>query len=235
MDENVVAAIEAFWSLRDSQIQAIEVSQGGSGRDAVVGGQHLNAIRDLLVKALIHLGVPSDFIHTSGPKKNMPGYFRPTKNWDLAVSDASGNVVGLFELKSQVGSFGNNANNRAEEAVGNPIDISVAFSNGLLPVKPWLAYIFVIEDAIDSRKISLQKQGSAYDRDPVFASASYLDRIGILAERAMSAGLYDAAWVIATGEPGSEWPIWTELSKPVSWEEFRSALRDFVQGQDFSK
>ena len=53
---------------------------------------------------------------------NLPGWYRPEKKWDLLfVSD--GNLVASIEFKSQIGpSFGNNFNNRAEEAIGSATD-----------------------------------------------------------------------------------------------------------------
>ena len=52
----------------------------------------------------------------------LPGYFRPTKLWDLLVIN-QGRLVAALELKSQIGpSFGNNFNNRTEEALGTAID-----------------------------------------------------------------------------------------------------------------
>ena len=48
----------------------------------------------------------------------LPGYFLPTKLWDL-LSINEGRLVAGLECKSQVGpSFGNNFNNRTEEAIG---------------------------------------------------------------------------------------------------------------------
>ena len=53
----------------------------------------------------------------------LPGFYRPTKKWDLVVID-QGKLVAAIELKSQVGpSFGNNFNNRTEEAIGNAVDV----------------------------------------------------------------------------------------------------------------
>ena len=41
----------------------------------------------------------------------LPGYFRPTKLWDLLVT-YKGQLIAAIELKSHVGpSFGNNFNN----------------------------------------------------------------------------------------------------------------------------
>lgn len=228
--DRVTAAIAAFWGSRATQLAAIGNSQGGT-RDAVVGGQHLNAVRDLLVDEMIRTGAPIANTHATGSAKTMPGYFRPSKNWDLAVKNDAGAVAALFELKSQVGSFGNNANNRAEEAVGNPIDLDQAVAHGIVPVRPWTAYIFVIEDAEASRHSRNTRATTAYPIDPVFETVSYVDRVGILAERAVESGLYDAAWVVATPKPaGLDSPVfWSDANETVSWRAFSAALSAFVE------
>jgi hypothetical protein len=55
----------------------------------------------------------------------LPGYYRPTKKWDFLVL-IDGRLVAVVETKSQVGSFGNNFNNRTEEAVGSAADLWTA-------------------------------------------------------------------------------------------------------------
>ena len=53
----------------------------------------------------------------------LPGFFRPTKEWDLLVVK-DGHLIAVIEAKSQVGpSLGNNFNNRTEEAMGSAIDL----------------------------------------------------------------------------------------------------------------
>jgi hypothetical protein len=57
----------------------------------------------------------------------LPGFFRPTKLWDMLVIH-EGKLIAAIELKSQVGpSFGNNFNNRTEEAIGNAHDLWTAY------------------------------------------------------------------------------------------------------------
>jgi hypothetical protein len=61
----------------------------------------------------------------------LPGYFRPAKEWDLLVISKN-NLIASIEIKSQVGpSFGNNFNNRVEEALGNACDIWTAYREGI--------------------------------------------------------------------------------------------------------
>jgi len=50
------------------------------------------------------------------------GRFRSSKNWDFLVITPRKKLLVAIELKSQVGSYGNNFNNRAEEAIGSAVD-----------------------------------------------------------------------------------------------------------------
>lgn len=64
----------------------------------------------------------------------MPGYYRRAKNWDIVVTDR-GILVAAIECKSQVGSFGNNFNNRTGEAIGNAVDLWRAYEADLVGAK----------------------------------------------------------------------------------------------------
>ena len=81
-------------------------------------------------------------------KTELPGWFRAEKNWDLLVV-ADGKLVAIVEFKSQVGSFGNNFNNRTEEALGNATDLWAAYEEGAFSPseRPWLGYLMILEDA----------------------------------------------------------------------------------------
>jgi len=63
-------------------------------------------------------------------KIELPGFFRPTKEWDMLVV-VNGHLLAAIEAKSQVGpSFGNNFNNRTEEAIGSAVDLWTAYREG---------------------------------------------------------------------------------------------------------
>jgi hypothetical protein len=66
----------------------------------------------------------------------LPGFFRPTKLWDLLVI-RDRELVAALAFKSHVGpSFGNNFNNRAEEALGTAADFWTAFREGAFGKTP---------------------------------------------------------------------------------------------------
>ena len=113
----------------------------------------------------------------------LPGFFRPTKLWDLLVV-RDGRLIAAIEFKSQVGpSFGNNANNRAEEAIGTAVDLWTAYREGAFgeTPKPFLGYFFLLEDAPESRS-PVEESSPHFAVFPEFAQASYADRYNILCQ-----------------------------------------------------
>ena len=76
-----------------------------------------------------HVGIAGRCIHTARRRTSIPGFYRPTKDWD-AIIVFQGRLLAALEFKSQVGSLGNNFNNRVEEALGSAADLSVAHQCG---------------------------------------------------------------------------------------------------------
>ena len=118
---------------------------------------------------------------------------------------SGGRLVAAIELKSQVGpSFGNNFNNRTEEAIGNAADIWRAYEEGTFgDVRPWLGYMFVLEEAPKST-VPVRVATSVFRAEPIFEGTSYKDRYAILCQRLVRERLYDAAcFATSSREPGS--------------------------------
>ena len=110
----------AFWGNREKakqkQIEAGTVDQGE--RTGVTSGKNMDGFIALVIALVKGNGLAHASIHQERAMLTLPGFFRPTKLWDLLVLDKDRLVAGI-ELKSQVGpSFGNNFNNRTEEAIG---------------------------------------------------------------------------------------------------------------------
>ncbi len=233
-DQQISDALIAFWGSRDAQA-ARQQSSGrvdAGTRGSVTGGQHLNAVGDLVESVTASAKPARVTVHSGGGNRNpltaIAGWFRPTKQWDI-VYRLDGEPVAVIELKSQVGSFGNNANNRAEEAVGNAADLLAAQRHGQLPSHLWRGYIFVIEDCDASRKPSTLGDDDRWAMDERFANASYVQRVSILCDRLVDDGLYDGAWAVATSQPPSF--SWVEPDPPLTgFDRFASGLRGFLQG-----
>lgn len=141
----------------------------------------------------------------------IPGYYRRSKNWDV-VAIHKGNLVGVVELKSQVGSEGRNGNNRIEEALGNAFDAGVAQdlnrAFGALPV--WTAFC-VIFGSDPTLAAPVRTRGlPLFATDPAFDNMTYGDQWAIAIERFVQTGAYSAGWMAVT---------WTNRDGYVDYEE----------------
>lgn len=125
--------------------------------------------------------------------------FRPTKDWDLLALD-DGELVSAIELKSISSSFGNNANNRAEESIGSVVDAIEAYNErlyGNCSIPPVMGYAMIVCDCDESRSTSARPAHSPhFDIDEAFKGVSYLDRFHILCDRLRRKSLYNAVWLV---------------------------------------
>lgn len=124
----IKAAIKSFWETKQKQLTA---SGDSSNRGAVVGGKQLDAFADLLKTLAIEQGVPEECIYTI--QAYLPGYYRSSKDWDFLIIAPNKKLIAAVELKSQIGSYGNNFNNRTEEAIGSAVDLWTAFRENQFP------------------------------------------------------------------------------------------------------
>lgn len=199
--EDYDAAVRAFWHGRDLQTQKqIESGKIDAGtRGSVTGGLHLTALQDLIASQFDPLVAQGAVIRKSGIIP-LPGYYRRTKNWDIVVTYGD-TLVAAIECKSQVGSFGNNFNNRTEEAIGNAVDIWRAYEAGLIgAVKPWIGFAFIFEHAPKSNTPVKDSGKPLYRPDSAFDDSSYTDRYRLLFQRLVRERLYDAACLVSTAK-----------------------------------
>lgn len=195
LDERFRQAVQAFWDARDRQQQK-QVAAGkidAGTRGAVTGGAQMGALEVLLTDVLLDAGL-SPYHIRARTALSLPGYYRSEKRWDLLVV-ADGQLLLAVEFKSQVGpSFGNNFNNRTEEAIGNAEDIWTAYREGRFGhhPPPFLGYFFLLEDC--PRVHAPVTNAEPYFKvDPVFEGASYVKRYQVLCERLVLERKYNAA------------------------------------------
>lgn len=119
----------------------------------MTGGNNMDGFIALLADLVKSNGLKTAEIHLQRKALTLPGYFRPTKLSDMLVIDRS-KLIAALEFKSQVGpSFGNNFNNRVEEAVGTAADFWTAYRGGAFGeiARPFIGWIMLVEDAAGSR------------------------------------------------------------------------------------
>ena len=104
-------AVAKYWQTRkqqqDKQKQSGRSDQGA--RAAVTGGAQMDGFIELFTDLITEAGIERQYIFRQKALE-LPGFFRPTKEWDLLVV-RKGSLILALEAKSQVGpSFGNNFN-----------------------------------------------------------------------------------------------------------------------------
>jgi len=182
----------------------------------------LGAIRNVIVEA----GVKPSHIYDARGQTYLPGFFRPAKGWDLVVV-RDDSLIAAIELKSQVGpSFGNNFNNRTEEAMGTALDTWTAFREGAFQTTPppWLGYLVLLEDCAGSTQpVRVNERHFAVFRE--FRGASYAVRYEEFCRRLVRERQYDAAcFLMSHRERASEVPNYSEPATDLSARSFLSEL-----------
>jgi hypothetical protein len=192
-------------------------------RSEVTGGGHLDAVTEAISSVFIDAGIPKEWIFDSRTNLELPGYFRAEKQWDIVVAHDT-KLVAAVELKSIWGSYGNNLNNRVEEAIGSATDIAKALRSGLLgQSSPWLGYVFIIKDD-DSIHKKTRFREPHFPVDEVFKDSTYLKRLEVLCSRLVAERLYDNAWYVCLNENGEHF----EPNENMTWRKFEAAIKGKV-------
>lgn len=207
----VKAAVKSFWEIKQKQLSA---SNESSNRGAVVGGKQLDAFADLLRTIAIEQGVPEACIYTK--QAYLPGYFRSSKDWDFLIIAPNKKLIAAIELKSQIGSYGNNLNNRAEEAIGSAVDLWTAFRENQFPdqTAPWIGYLTIVGKD-EKSTCAISNNEPHYSVLPEFKNASYLDRYRILCQKLILERHYSMAALICTSGPDHFEDISTDTSVEI--------------------
>ena len=215
-------AVSAFWFTKERQLAD---SGDSSNRGAVVGGKQMDGFVELLRQVAVDSGVPAESVITD--KNYLPGYFRSSKDWDMLVISPSGKLVAAVELKSQVGSYGNNFNNRTEEAIGSAVDLWTAFREGQFPEQqaPWVGWLMVVgRDKASEQPV--RNYEPHFPVRPEFKEASYLDRYRILCQKLILERHYTSTALIWTSNGDS----FGDVSSDISIARFLNSFSSYLKG-----
>ena len=226
LNNGIAKAVRHFWETRSNQAKkqqdAGRSDQGSRG--AVTGGKQMDGFV-LLVRDIVRdAGLPDDCIHTSAGLE-LPGYFRPEKKWDLIVVDRNV-LIAAIEFKSQVGpSFGNNFNNRSEEAIGVAQDIWTAYREGAFPAseRPWLGYVMMLEDCPESTSPVAVRQPH-FPVFPEFVGATYAERYQLLLTKLIRERLYDSACFLMSTPTSGPKGRYTIPDRNLSFSQLAASL-----------
>lgn len=219
-------SVKAFWGnrvlARQKQLEAGKADQGERG--AVTGGKNMDGFLALMLDLIAKNGLKDAKIYQDRAALTVPGYFRPTKLWDLLVIH-KGQLIAALEFKSQVGpSFGNNFNNRAEESIGTAHDFWTAYREGAYGESPppFLGWLVLVEQCEKSTR-PVTATSPHFPIREEFTGASYLQRYQLMCEKLVREQLYTAACVMSSPRTADESGEYHSLSELTS-------LKTFVTG-----
>jgi hypothetical protein len=220
-------AVKHFWSTRGNQARRQGRRSGArdaGNRTAVTGGKQLDGFVELVRDFLIASGIDRSCIFCNQAVE-LPGWFRAEKKWDLLVI-AKGQLIAAMEFKSQVGSFGNNFNNRTEESLGSATDIWTAYREGAfaLSQRPWLGYVMVLEEASKSLTPVGVKQPH-FPVFPEFRDASYTKRYELLMTKLVRERLYDSATLLLSSQDSAADGSYHQPLTELSFENLLTSLK----------
>lgn len=223
-------AVQFYWQTRAGQT-AKQRAGGGSdqgSRSAVTGGAQMDGFIALLTRLVIEAGIDPSHIHHQNSLE-LPGYFRPSKRWDFLVVVEKQLLVAL-EAKSQVGpSFGNNFNNRTEEAMGSALDLWTAYRESafISSVRPWIGYMFLLEDCASSTRPVGVKEPH-FKVFPEFKDSTYAKRYELFCRRLVLERHYEhSAFLLSNSEKGMKGD-YSEPAPDLTFQLFAQSLVDHV-------
>jgi len=230
LEQQIAEAVAHYWLTRKAQTERQKkrgISDAGL-RSAVTGGAQMDGFINLFTNLIVDTGIDNRFLFRK-KSLELPGFFRPTKEWDLLVVK-NGHLVVVIEAKSQVGpSFGNNFNNRTEEAMGSALDLWTAFREGAFNggIQPFLGYFFMIEDRGASNRPVRVKEPH-FRVFPEFVGASYMKRYELFCRKLVLERHYTSASFITSDRETGLKGTYREPANDLSFSIFAKSLVSHV-------
>ncbi len=228
--KEIEKAVSHYWMTRHSQRekQKIRGINDAGLRSAVTGGSQMDGFISLFSRLVIEAGIGEECIFYKNHLE-LPGFFRPTKEWDLLVVK-DGQLIAALEAKSQAGpSFGNNFNNRTEEAMGTALDLWTAFREGAFNGghQPFLGYFFMLEDC-DASNRPVRVKEPHFKIFPEFTGASYMKRYELFCRKLILERHYSSSSFIISDSENGKTGKFNEPAADLSFSNFAKSLAAHV-------
>ncbi|GBQ57535.1 PaeR7I family type II restriction endonuclease [Komagataeibacter swingsii] len=202
-------ATMAFWGNRQKALEAkIEAGTVDTGeRGAVTAGNTMDGFTALMIDLVQANGLAHAKIYRRRSVLTLPGFFRPTKLWDILVI-LDGRLIAAVEMKSHVGpSFGTDT------------------------ARPFVGWLVMVEDADKSRRPSKRESSQHFPIFEEFRGASYLDRYDILCKKLALESLYTAACVLASPRSAVTTGEYEDMSDLTSLKSFVASFAAHIAAE----
>jgi hypothetical protein len=225
-------AVKAFWGNRNAAMERQIASgrQDAGTRGAVTSGKNMDGFVVLAEDLVKRNGLTNANVCLNRGLLALPGFFRPTKLWDMLVIQG-GRLVAALEFKSHIGpSFSNNFNNRIEEAIGTAHDLWTAYQMGALGTdvpRPFLGWVMLVEDCPASRA-PIREAEPHFAVFPEFKRASYAARYDLLCKKLVQENLYASSSCLLSPRAAVSDGQYCHMSELTSLKTFVTAFAGHI-------
>ena len=211
-EDRLRKAVAHYWRTLAAQSSKQKAGMDHGRRSAVTGGKQMDGFCELVDWVLRENGLGEASIYVRSDRE-LPGFFRPTKEWDMLVVH-EGRTVAAIEFTSQrVPPLASDTNSHIEETIAMAEGMWTAFrqeANGRSRPRPWLGWVMLFED----RTVS-GSYGRCYEQ---------------ILRKFTHERLFDSAALLASPEKGGDQGTFIEPTEDLSMKCFLASLIGCVGG-----
>jgi hypothetical protein len=151
-EDRLRKAVAHYWRTLAAQSSKQKAGMDHGRRSAVTGGKQMDGFCELVDWVLRENGLEEASIYVRSDRE-LPGFFRPTKEWDMLVVHEGRTIAAIEFTSRRVPPLASDTNTPIEETIGMAEGMWTAFrqeSNGRSRPRPWLGWVMLIEDRTDS-------------------------------------------------------------------------------------
>jgi hypothetical protein len=145
-------AVARYWSALVAQSNKQKLGMDHGRRSAVTGCKQMDGFCELVDWVLRENGLGEASIYVRSDRQ-LPGFFRPTKEWDMLVVHDGRTVAAIAFTLHRVPPLPSDTSTRIEETIGMAEGMWTAFrqgANGRSRPRPWLGWVMLVEDSTAS-------------------------------------------------------------------------------------
>ena len=224
-------AVARYWRTLEAQTHKQKAGLDRGRRSDVTGGKQMDGFCELVDWVLRENGLDEASIYLRSDRE-IPGFFRPTKEWDMLVVHEGRTVAALEFTSQRVPPLASDTNTCIEETVSMAADVWTTFGEGAYnpPRKrPWLGWVMLFEDRTLAQRPASAAQ-SPIETFPDFSIGSYGRRYEQLLHKFTHERLFDSAALLASPGKGGAQGVFMEPAEDLSMKGLLASLASYVAG-----
>ena len=230
-EDRLRKAVAHYWRALAAQSSKQKAGMDHGRRSAVTGGKQMDGFCELVDWVLRENGLGEASIYVRSDLE-LPGFFRPTKEWDMLVVH-EGRTVAAIEFTSQrMPPLASDTNTRIEETIGMAEGMWTAFrreANGRTRPRPWLGWVMFLEDRAVAKRPASQANTSI-KASPDLSTDSCARWYEQILQKFAQERLYDAVALLTSPGKGGRHGSLIQPAEDLTIKRLLASLLGWVGG-----